>query len=144
MHLVQCWYQQGTTEGVRVFSSTFVPVYSNRFQDLLQPSQDMCPGTSKGTMALNTYYHRTDAFARLVNLCCKVFYPKYHLQYEQAFAAGKTNLFDPGPFLGRVLVWGLPVGNHRDGGDTHPTLTSPNGHFKGGPLYLPDLRLKFR
>ncbi|KAJ7227036.1 hypothetical protein GGX14DRAFT_310934, partial [Mycena pura] len=90
------------------------------------------------------YFRRTDSFDQLVGLCCKVFYPVAHREHREAFEAGKREDLDPGPFLGRVIVWGLPVGIHRDGLDKLPTLTTDNGFFSGGDMPLPDFRCKFR
>ncbi|KAJ7067337.1 hypothetical protein C8F01DRAFT_664885 [Mycena amicta] len=125
-HLVQAWSQQATATG-----------------DLLEPSKDMAPGTTSALMALNTYYLRAQVYTRLVGVCCKIFYPAWHAVYEQTFNAGKSNLLDPGPFLGRVIVWKLQVDLHRDGLDVGPTLTSADGSFEGGAMVLPDFGAKF-
>ncbi|KAJ7049599.1 hypothetical protein C8F01DRAFT_731431 [Mycena amicta] len=114
-----------------------------RRQDLLEPSKDMAPGTVKGLQALNTYLRRTQLYTTLVGVCCRTFYPHWHTVYEQAFNAGKSNLLDPGPFLGRVIVWKLQVELHRDGLDIGPTLTSADGSFEGGAMVLPDFGCKF-
>ena len=87
---------------------------------------------------------RTDSFAQLVGLCCKVFYPVAHREHWNTFEAGKMEDLDPGPFLGRVIVWGLPVGIHGDGLDRRPTLTTDSSFFTGGDMPLPDFRCKFR
>jgi hypothetical protein len=73
----------------------------------------------------------------------RVAYPAYYEKYRLAFEAGVWEEADPGPWLGRAIVWKLQVYPHRDGLDAGPAACFPMGSFEGGQLYLPDLRLKF-
>lgn len=72
----------------------------------------------------------------------KSLYPAFHEKYRKAFEAGVWVRADPGPFLGRAIVWKLQVEPHRDGLDAGPAICFPLGSFTGGALYLPDLGLK--
>ncbi|KAJ7074605.1 hypothetical protein C8F01DRAFT_934676, partial [Mycena amicta] len=89
------------------------------------------------------YYDRTRDYAQLAGACTQVFYPKWYDIYQKAFAAGQYELRDPGPFLGRALVWKLQVTLHRDGLDIGPTLIASNGYYEGGSLLGPDVESKF-
>ncbi|KAJ7488470.1 hypothetical protein B0H11DRAFT_1912959 [Mycena galericulata] len=45
---------------------------------------------------------------------------------------------DPGPFIGRALVWKLQVGAHLDGFEAGPVATTFEGSFRGRGLVFPD------
>lgn len=71
-------------------------------------------------------------------------FPACYKKYKKVFDAGVWERADPGPFLGRALVWKLQVEPHRDGLDAGPAVCFPLGSFTGGELYFPDLGLKLR
>jgi hypothetical protein len=48
-------------------------------------------------------------------------------------------MVDPGPFLGRAIVWKLNVCPHQDGLDKGPAVIFSMGYFSGRECYLPDL-----
>lgn len=69
-------------------------------------------------------------------------YPKYYRKYKAAFDAGVWIKQDPGPFIGRVIVWKLQVSLHQDRSDAGPTAAFPNGMYEGGEFYAPELDAK--
>lgn len=71
-------------------------------------------------------------------------FPDYYAQYEQAFKAGRWIAEDPGPFIGRAIVYKLQVECHRDVQDSGPSVCFPTGTFTGGNLIVPQLNSKFR
>lgn len=74
----------------------------------------------------------------------KASFPKEYQRYKKAFDAGVWLAQDPGPWLGRAIVYKLQVLPHRDGLDGGPTAMWNMGSYTGGELYLPDLKLKLR
>ncbi|TEB19123.1 hypothetical protein FA13DRAFT_1647366 [Coprinellus micaceus] len=122
-HLVHAWIQQGHING------------------LLYPSRDMSR-TSRGYLAVSNYYLETEATAKEVRDRFEASFPAYFWMYSQAFEAGVVNTLDPGPFLGRALVWKMQVKVHQDGLDEGPAATFPCGYYSGGYLYIPQLGLK--
>ncbi|TEB17147.1 hypothetical protein FA13DRAFT_1650302 [Coprinellus micaceus] len=122
-HLVHAWIQQGHPKG------------------LLYPSRDMSR-TSTGYLSVSNYYLETEATAREVGDRLEAAYPLYFKKYSQAFAAGVANVLDPGPYIGRALVWKMQVKVHQDGLDEGPAATFPCGYYSGGYLYIPQLGLK--
>ncbi|KAJ7710664.1 hypothetical protein B0H17DRAFT_1123782 [Mycena rosella] len=76
--------------------------------------------------------------------------PDYHARYLKAFNAGcYLPNDDPGPFIGRAIVWKLQVWAHLDGLEGGPVATTPEGAFRRGGLVFPDFAqfgqvLKFR
>ncbi|KAG1721947.1 uncharacterized protein EDB91DRAFT_1256291 [Suillus paluster] len=89
----------------------------------IHPSKNMVSG-AHGAPQVHAYFKATETLAL------------------RQFDAGKWTVVDPGPFLGRVIVWKLSVGPHQDGLDEGPAVIFPMGRFEGGECYLPDLKLK--
>lgn len=89
--------------------------------------------------------HATKPVAQLLAQYFKLAFPDCYQRYSRAFDAGVWELADPGPWLGRAIVYKMQVGVHVDGLDGQgPTAAFPVGWFEGGEMYLPDLGLKFR
>lgn len=99
-------------------------------------------GSGKGSQAVVWYMERTSKLALALKEMFKVAYPEEFKIYEEAFEAGFWEAADPGPWLGRAIVWKLNVLPHRDGLDGGPTAIFCLGHFSGGEAYLTDLKLK--
>jgi hypothetical protein len=70
--------------------------------------------------------------------------PQVYKKYQAAFDAGVWETADPGPWIGRAIVYKLQVLVHRDGKDDGPTASFPVGDFEGGEMYVPDLCAKFQ
>ncbi|TFK69270.1 hypothetical protein BDN72DRAFT_768154 [Pluteus cervinus] len=117
-HLVHVWFAQG------------------------HPVSDYMVRSCKGAGAVKRYYHQSQALARSIGYKFSVSFPHYHTLYSNAFKKGAFYHEDPGPFLGRAIVWKLQVGVHVDGQDEGPTAIFNSGDYEGGDLYLPDLKLK--
>lgn len=97
-----------------------------------------------GSPFVHKYFEGTQELALLLGNMFQASFPKFYLKYEAAFKAGKWTVADPGPFLGRAVVWKLDVMPHQDGLDEGPTAIFPMGRFTGGECYLTDLKLKLR
>ncbi|KAG2745667.1 hypothetical protein P692DRAFT_20849793 [Suillus brevipes Sb2] len=50
---------------------------------------------------------------------------------QYVFKAGKWTVVDPGPFLGRAIVWKLNVCPHQNGLDEGPAVIFSMGYFSG-------------
>ncbi|KAJ8517580.1 hypothetical protein ONZ45_g5228 [Pleurotus djamor] len=72
----------------------------------------------------------------------KITFPEYYALYQEAFEAGVWMRVDPGPWLGKAIVYKLQVTPHVDGQDDGPTACYPTGYFAGGEAYFPDLGIK--
>ena len=68
--------------------------------------------------------------------------PDYYQRYREAFEAGQWIESDPGPWLGRAIVYKLQVALHKDKQDVGPTASFPVGYFTGGEMLLPQLNAK--
>ena len=98
--------------------------------------------TSLGYLAVSNYFLETQATAKEVSDRFAAAFPEFFEQYRLAFEAGVANTLDPGPFLGRALVWKMQVKAHQDGLDEGPAATFPCGYYSGGYLYIPRLGMK--
>lgn len=106
-------------------------------------SRDMAGrGLCGAQISLWRYYVASQPVALRLAACFKVAFPEYYFEYKAAFDAGVWMTEDPGPWLGRAIVWKLPVRTHMDGLDDGPTAIFNCGNYKGGNLYLPDLKVK--
>lgn len=101
-----------------------------------------CFRSGKGAHGMEHYYQASEPVALWLSACFKATYPEYFQTYSEAFKAGVWIESDPGPWIGRVIVWKLQVNTHQDGLDDGPTAIFNCGRYRGGELYLPDLGLK--
>ncbi|KAJ7906109.1 hypothetical protein B0H13DRAFT_1619670 [Mycena leptocephala] len=124
-HLVHCWTMQGHS----VRKGPFMP------------SSDFFRGC-QAALAVKHYYRATQEVAIYLSCMFEVAYPEYHAKYTQAFKAGVWETADPGPWIGRAIVYKLQVSEHVDGLDDGPTASFCVGDFDGGPMYLPDIGMK--
>jgi hypothetical protein len=126
-HLVHAWHMQG-------HHATKSP---------LKPSADMVRN-AQVAQAVQWYLAYTRPLALTLQEMFKVSWPEDYEKYRKAFEAGVWVEDDPGPWLGRAIVWKLQVLPHRDGLDGGPTAIFCLGRFSGGECYLPDLHIKLR
>jgi hypothetical protein len=103
----------------------------------------MSHGSNK-SLAVKYYFQATKNLAVLLDAYFAASFPEEHKRYVEAFKAGVWEDEDPGPWLGRAIVYKLQVNVHQDRQDGGPTAIFPVGQYKGGSLYFPDLDLKFR
>jgi hypothetical protein len=73
----------------------------------------------------------------------KAAFPQWHQMYEQAFAAGVWLQDDPGPFLGRAVIYKLQGRLHKDRHDMGPSASFGVGKYSGGEMLFPQLGAKF-
>ncbi|KAI0076786.1 hypothetical protein K474DRAFT_1707849 [Panus rudis PR-1116 ss-1] len=126
-HLVHGWYAQGHTNGQLLASS-----------DLLGRH------TSANSGVVRHHITLTRTLALRLSAYFKVAFPETHDKYRRAFDAGVYFPEDPGPWIGRAVVYKLQVDPHMDGLDDGPTVAFPAGYFSGGEAYFPDLHVKLR
>ena len=69
-------------------------------------------------------------------------FPLSYGEYKKAFEAGVFVEKDPGPWLGRAIVYKLDGSLHRDKKDFGPAACIPCG-FSGGQMLVPELKVKF-
>lgn len=74
----------------------------------------------------------------------RVLFPEIYQEFQAAFDAGVWEREDPGPWLGRAIVYKLQVELHVDQQDLNPTASFPCGSFTGGEMVVPQLPTKFR
>lgn len=112
----------------------------------MAPSADLRHAVKAAKPQVERYYKVSRPFAIRLSIMFKHAFPEYWAQYRQAFQAGRWYRIkdDPGPFIGRAIVYKLQVLPHRDGLDGGPAAIFPVGRFKGGELYLPDLDAKLQ
>ncbi|KAG1787192.1 uncharacterized protein HD556DRAFT_1213036, partial [Suillus plorans] len=125
LHLVHAWPDQGHKAA----------------KHGVHPSADMVRGC-RGSQYVYRYFKDTEELALCLATMFRTAFPEFYLKYERAFKAGKWTVVDPGPFLGRAVVWKLNVLPHQDGLDEGPAVIFPMGYFSGGECYLPDLKIK--
>jgi hypothetical protein len=107
------------------------------------PSKDI-NRTCNGALEVKRYFIATEPLAIYLAEIFKVSFPNYYQKYQHAFSAGNWfgKRLDPGPWLGRAIVYKLQVLTHVDGLDDGPTAVFNFGYYTGGEMYLPDLGLK--
>jgi hypothetical protein len=95
-------------------------------------------------LAVNWYMGQTRKLAMALSAMFLAAFPDDHQIYDEAFQAGVWLETDPGPWIGRAIVWKLNVLPHRDGQDAGPTAIFCMGNYSGGECYLTDLKIKLR
>lgn len=100
--------------------------------------------SSGSLMAVEWWYAATKELSVHLSAIFKAAFPEEYIQYKSAFDAGNWFTDDPGPWLGRAIIWKMQVRSHRDGLDGGPSIIFNMGRYTGGHLYLTDLKLKFR
>ena len=95
---------------------------------------------SSTAVAVRKYFMQTHPLAIFLGELFKHLFPKQYQEYQAAFNAGVWYTEDPGPWIGRAIVYKLDVQMHYDMRDGGPTATFPVGHFEGGCMELPTLK----
>ncbi|KAI1784755.1 hypothetical protein LXA43DRAFT_896682, partial [Ganoderma leucocontextum] len=124
-HLVHAWPAQGHPYG---------PLFV---------SHDALRGAT-AHQAVSRWFRSTNPFAVFLAELFKVAFPDYYIRFQHAFDAGVWFEGDPGPWLGRAIVWKLDVGIHYDMNDGGPAACIPMGSFVGGEMAIPRLHARFR
>jgi hypothetical protein len=95
-----------------------------------------------GLGAIINYYKATKLMAKHLSAIFEVLMPDSFHTYKTAFDAGEWIEEDPGPWLGRAIVYKLQVSLHKDKNDGGPTASFPIGFFSGGEMLIPQLKAK--
>ncbi|KAJ7818454.1 hypothetical protein B0H13DRAFT_1922235 [Mycena leptocephala] len=85
-HLVHCWTMQGHSKGP------------------FMPSSDFFRGC-QAALAVRHYYRATREVAIYLSCMFEVAYPEYYAKYTPAFKAGVWETADPGPWIGRAIIY---------------------------------------
>ncbi|KAI1786784.1 hypothetical protein LXA43DRAFT_897322 [Ganoderma leucocontextum] len=94
--------------------------------------------------AVRKYFQATRPVAIFLAQLFKHAFPEHYEEYCAAFDAGVWYTEDPGPWIGRAIVYKLDVQIHFDMKDGGPTATFPMGCFEGGHMEIPPLQARFR
>lgn len=100
-------------------------------------------GSGTKSMAVQSHFDHTSLVAQQLAIMFEAAFPDKFEEYRKAFAAGVWVLADPGPWLGRVVVYKLQLHLHVDKNDDGPTACFPSGLFQGGALKVPQMGAKF-
>lgn len=73
----------------------------------------------------------------------EVSFPGWYKRYREAFEAGVWLREDPGPFLGRAIIYKLQGRLHKDENDLGPSASFGVGDYTGGEMLFPQLSAKF-
>jgi hypothetical protein len=101
--------------------------------------------TKSGTAlaSIRCYYTATRTVAKMLAIMFEAVFPEAFKNYKKAFEAGVWMEQDPGPWLGRAIVYKLDGALHVDKNDFGPAACIPFGHFSGGQMLVPEMRGKF-
>ena len=99
-------------------------------------------GTALG--GIRCWYRLTQPVALLLAVIFKELFPEDYKEHKKAFDAGVWFEEDPGPWLGRAIIYKLDGLIHIDRNDRTPTVSFPCGLFVGGEMMIPQLEAKFR
>ncbi|THU80049.1 hypothetical protein K435DRAFT_611608, partial [Dendrothele bispora CBS 962.96] len=69
-------------------------------------------------------------------------FPQEFKAYRKAHKAARWCLHDPGPYIGKAIVWKLSSAAHLDEDDGCLTVTYPMGSFTGGNMDIYDLHAR--
>lgn len=104
----------------------------------------MTPSGEFGRSSTVSWYYRATApVVRILAAMFRTLLPDVFKRYHDAFEAGIWELDDPGPWLGRAIIYKLQTKLHRDQKDAGPTVGFPVNSYSGGSLQLPDLMATF-
>ena len=106
-------------------------------------SGDVTTGSTT-VAAAGSHYSLTESITRTIALAFKIVFPDWYDIYQDAFEAGVWFEDDPGPFLGRAIVYKLQSKLHRDRHDIGPSVSFPVGQFTGGEMVFPQLKTKLQ
>ena len=94
--------------------------------------------------AVRHFFYVTAPLAKALAVMFEILFPEEYQTYQKAFAAGCWYTEDPGPWLGRVIVYKLDVSLHHDKKDGGPTATFPMGEYDGGFMEFPQLHARYQ
>lgn len=137
-HLVHGWTQRGHKNDVSTPTCTLLS---------LTPLQlYLCSDyTRSGTayIGVTAHYRLNALMAEMLAIMFEGVFPDIYRKYKSAFDAGVWIKTDPGPWLGRAIVYKLQLTLHVDANDVGPAASFPSGLFEGGALVIPQMLAKF-
>ncbi|TFK17419.1 hypothetical protein FA15DRAFT_605111, partial [Coprinopsis marcescibilis] len=98
--------------------------------------------TSTSLAASGSYYSLTKEVATVIGIMFKHAFPEWYKKYQAAFDAGVWLREDPGPFLGRAVIFKLQGKLHKDNQDLGPSVCFGVGQYSGGEMIFPQLGAK--
>ena len=93
---------------------------------------------------MKSYIRGTRPIAFHVGTFLEEIFPDWFTQYNNAFLAGRMFEDDPGPFLGRAIIYKLQGKLHKDQRDAGPSVSFGVGYYEGGEIYFPQLKAKLK
>jgi hypothetical protein len=93
--------------------------------------------------AAGSYYYMTKSIAESISAMFEASFPQWYHMYRKAFDAGVWLREDPGPFLGRAIIYKLQGSLHLDRNDLGPSASFGVGDYTGGEMLFPQLGAKF-
>jgi hypothetical protein len=121
--------------------STYVPRTLSITQGLFLSSA--FTKSSQGLGGIMCYYRATWVVSEILRRMFKRCFPEEYVDMEKAFLAGQWVPMNPGPWLGRAVVYKLQGLGHFDDKDKSPTASFPCGSFQGGDMVVPQLGARF-
>ena len=106
------------------------------------PSAD-CFKNATVNLHTRLWFRVTRKLALQLSAAFKIFMPKKYAEFRRAFLSGRWFMEDPGPFLGRVLVFKLQLYAHFDSSEAGPSISFPSGFYNGGHFEAPQLGIRF-
>ena len=140
LHVVHGWIQQAQPEKV---SGPYVSSYICWLLQGLFISGNITV-LSSSVAAAGSYFALIEAVARTVALTFRAVLPVWYDMYRKAFDASIWFADDPGPFLGRTIVYKLQGRLHKDKHDVGPLVLFPVGQFTGDEMIFPQLKTKLQ
>jgi hypothetical protein len=141
-HLVHGWIQQNMPNKVILFHYPSMPYFVKKNYQGLFISGDISH-SSTTLAAAGSYYYMTKSIAETIGAMFKATFPEWYDRYKEAFDAGVWLSEDPGPFLGRAIIYKLQGRLHKDRNDLGPSASFGVGNYSGGEMLFPQLHAKF-
>ncbi|KAL0059543.1 hypothetical protein AAF712_013688 [Marasmius tenuissimus] len=123
-HFVEGWPQRGHPDEGLHRSSSFA-------------------GSSQAEMAAEHFYDTNECLEECVEATIEVFHEEQHKVFSKARGAARVVGNEGGGcFIGRAIVYKLPLYLHCDVGDEGVSVSFPAGRFTGGYLIIPQFGVK--
>ena len=101
-------------------------------------------GSSAFALAWENHLKDSETVHTMLGIALGLSFPDIHADYSKAFQAGAVFEADPGPWIGRAILWKMQTdGLHFDTNDGY-TADTAFGNFKNGYLELPQFQVRLR
>ncbi|TFK17187.1 hypothetical protein FA15DRAFT_605591, partial [Coprinopsis marcescibilis] len=98
--------------------------------------------SSTSAAAAGSYHSLTKEVAVILGIMFKHAFPHWYERYRLAFDAGVWLPEDPGPFLGRAVIFKLQGRLHKDRQDLGPSVCFGVGRYSGAEMLFPQFGAK--